>query len=102
MARPRIELQNMLEDILGSSNVYYQPPENLKLQYPAIVYHRDRSWDMWADNNKYLLYKGYIVTFISWNPISPALDRLEYLPLCSFERHYEADGLNHDVFLIYH
>jgi len=30
----RLELQNLLENILGSRNVYFQPPENLKLNYP--------------------------------------------------------------------
>lgn len=97
----RMSLQLKLEEVLGSRNVYFQPPENVKLQYPAIVYHRDRSWDIWADDGKYLLYRGYILTHIGYDPDSTVLDRLELLPMCSFERHYESDGLNHDVYLIY-
>lgn len=29
----RYELQAVLEGILGSGNVYFQPPENLKMRY---------------------------------------------------------------------
>ena len=34
----RIELQSKLEELLGSRQVYYQPPETVKMEYPAIVY----------------------------------------------------------------
>ncbi len=101
MARPRVELQMILEQLSGSSGVYFQPPENLKLQYPCIIYNRDRSWDVWGDNGKYLRYKGYSITRISRNPDDSVLDQLELLPMCSFVRHYVADNLNHDVFVIY-
>lgn len=102
MARPRTELQTKLEELLGSSNVYFQPPENFRMQYPAIVYSRDSSWDIWGDNGKYLLYRGYQIALIGLDPDSPILDRLEFLPMCSYSRHFNADGLNHDIFVIYH
>lgn len=101
MARPRTDLQTILEGVLGSSNVYFQPPESQKINYPAIVYNRDRSFKHNADDKRYLLSKGYQVTLLDWDPDSPALDALEALPFSSFVRHYTADGLNHDVFLIY-
>lgn len=101
MARPRIELDTILRDILGSSNVYFQPPESTKMQYPAIVYNRDRTYNHHADDIKYVHYKGYQVTFIDWDPDNPILDEIEKLPLCDFVRHYVTDGLNHDTFLIY-
>ena len=43
------ELQEVLQGILGNDGkAYFQPPENLKLKYPCIVFernvheHRDR------------------------------------------------------------
>ena len=102
MARPREELQGILEETSGCPRVYFQPPENIVLSYPCIIYERDRSYDIYADNKKYLLYKGYMITYIGKNPDDPAPDRLEVLPMCSFVRHYVNDNLNHDVFLIYH
>ena len=38
----RQTLQSELEAILGSRNVYYQPPANLKMQYPAIRYKKQK------------------------------------------------------------
>lgn len=101
MAQSRLNLQIKLTEILGSQQVYYQPPENVRMRYPAIVYNRDRSWDIWGDNRKYLKYKGYMITLIGHDPDSPIIDAIEELPMCTYNRHYVADGLNHDVFIIY-
>ena len=32
----RIEFQKVLEDILGSKEVYFQKPTNISMKYPAI------------------------------------------------------------------
>lgn len=34
----RLDLQTFLEELLESKNVYFQPPESVKMKYPAIVY----------------------------------------------------------------
>ena len=101
MARPRLELDNQLRSILGSANVYFQPPENTQMRYPCIVYNVDGVFDLFADNRKYLYDKGYMVTYIDWDPDSSVLEALLQMPMCSYVRHYESDNLNHDVFLIY-
>jgi len=101
MARRRTELQNLLEETLRSQNVYFQPPPNLQLKYPCIVYSRDRNWDIWADDKKYLFYKGYSMIYITKTPDDPRVDRLELLPMCSFDRYYVSDNLNHYAFTIY-
>ena len=36
----RDDLHQVLVRILGSNNVYYHPPVNLKISYPAIVYEK--------------------------------------------------------------
>ena len=38
--RTRLDLQKLLEKTLGSRNVYFQPPPNVQMEYPAIVYKR--------------------------------------------------------------
>ena len=38
--KTRYELHEFLCEILGSRNVYFQPPESVKMKYPAIVYER--------------------------------------------------------------
>ena len=53
-------------------------------------------------NNVYSQKKSYEVTVIDKNPDSMIVDRVSKLPYCSHNRHYTADNLNHDVFIIYY
>ena len=98
----RLELQTMLETLLGSRNVYYQPPASVKMSYPAIVYSRASIKNLNADDDVYQQYKAYRVTVVDKNPDSPIVDAVSKLRLCSFQQHYTADNLNHDVFLLYY
>lgn len=97
----RKKLGEKLEKILGSKNVYFQPPENFKLQYPCIVYDTGAGLRMPADNQKYLYFQGYSVTFITRDPDPIVPDKILELPHCQFERPYKADNLYHWVFFIY-
>jgi hypothetical protein len=98
----RVELQTKLENILGSPNVYFQPPVNVQIQYPCIVYSRDRATSDFADDALYRYTKRYQVTFISRDPDSSIPDQVAALPMCVFNRFYTADNLNHDVFFLHH
>lgn len=98
---PRLELQNLLEGLLGSSNVYFQPPANVQMNYPCIVYKRDSADTQFAGNKPYLYVKRYMVTVIDRNPDSEIPDKIAQQPMCLFDRNYAADGLHHDVFNLY-
>lgn len=102
MADRRIELQRVLEEVLGSGNVYFQPPENLKMKYDCIVYERSRIEALYASNAPYRLLDRYQVTAIYKNPDSELPRRLAMLPMCSHDRHFTADNLNHDIFNLYY
>lgn len=97
----RTDLQTLLEAILGSSNVYFQPPINVQMQYPCIVYKRDSSASMFAGNLRYHYVKRYQVTIIDKDPDSLVPDAVAQLPLCAFKNFFTADNLNHDVFDLY-
>ena len=97
----RLNLQTKFEEILGSRNVYYQPPASVKMQYPAIVYRRKDVDTRFANNVVYMQSSSYEVVLIDKNPDSEFVDKLLRLPYCSYDRHYTADNLNHDVFTIY-
>jgi hypothetical protein len=97
----REQLHDLLKEILGSTNVYYQSPADVSMSYPAIVYSKDDIDVEFADNSPYRLKKRYIVTVVSAKPDHPAVDKLAALPLCTFSRWYPADNLNHDVFSLY-
>lgn len=97
----RLELQAKLEELLGSKNVYYQPPESLKMNYPAIVYSKSRIDTRKANNSTYSRNTRYDITVIDRLPDNPVIDKLMELPYCSYDRPYKADNLNHDVLILY-
>lgn len=98
----RLELHEVLCDILGSRHVYYQPPESVKMVYPAIVYSKNSIDIKHGDDLVYRQVVGYSVTLIDKDPDSEFVDKIMQIPMCRFDRHYAADNLNHDVFTIYY
>lgn len=98
----RYSLQAILEELLGNDQVYFQPPENVSMQYPCIVYNRDNAHRSSADNHGYLYVPRYLVTLISRDPDNPAVEAVARLPQVSALRSFLADGLTHDVFELYY
>lgn len=98
---PRLELQAILQERLGAPNVYFQPPPSLTLEFPCIVYSRSAMHTEFADNSLYLRKKRYQVTVIDKNPDSEIPDRVSELPLCSFDRFFSSNQMNHDVFSLF-
>lgn len=97
----RLDLQSVLEGILGSRNVYFQPPPDVVLQYPAIIYDYNRDDDSFANNALYRTIRSYTVTVIDRDPDSTIGDKIRRLPMCSRDRRFKADSLNHDVLRLY-
>lgn len=98
----RLELQIKLEELLGSRNVYYQPPETIKMEYPAIVYSKKNIKSTFANDRMYSMRKCYEILVIDKKPDNKVIDKLLALPYILFDRHYKADNLNHDVFTLYY
>lgn len=98
----RPSLQNLLEEILGSRNTYFQPPESIRMNYPAIVYSLGTIDKLHANDDSYKFLTAYDVTLIDKNPDTEFLIPILSLPYCSFNRFYRADNLNHWVFTLYH
>jgi hypothetical protein len=97
----RVDLQALLEQIPGPRKVYFQPPANVAMEYPVILYERDYAETTYANNAPYRYTKRYQVTVIDRNPDSEIPDKVAALPLCKFNRHFVTQGLHHDVFNIY-
>lgn len=98
----RLDLQAMLEELLGSRNVYFQPPSSVKMKYPAIVYSRKNIENVHADDAVYLQKSCYELIVIDTNPECEHVEKVYKLPYCRFDRHYTKDNLNHDAFTIYY
>jgi hypothetical protein len=97
----RLELQAILVDLLGSDNVYFQPPPTKAMDYPCIRYERTDARTAFADNNPYRNTTAYLITVIDQNPDSLIPAKVADLPMCVFDRFYTADNLNHDVYKIF-
>ena len=98
----REELDALLCEILGSDHVYYQPPENLKIVYPCIVYSLNTFLTRYANNNTYHRRRRYDLIYISREPDEEIVETLADLPYCSMDKVYTSDNLYHYPYTIYY
>lgn len=99
----RLDLQSELEGLLGSRNVYFNPPESLKMKYPCIRYSEGSPYTRRANNGVYMLVHRYEGVIIDPNPDSViAESMLATFQMCSLGSPYPADNLNHFPFTIYY
>ena len=98
----RNDLQKELEKLLGSRHVYYQAPSSVKMEYPAIRYSRSDVDTKFANDKPYLHKNKYEIIVIDRTPDNPVINELLKLPMCTYDRHYTADNLHHDVMTLYY
>lgn len=96
------ELQAKFEELLGSGEVYYNPPASVRISYPAIVFSRSRIKNIFANNQVYGQANLYEVTTITEDPDDPIIGKISRLAMCSFDRHFVSDNLHHNTFSLYH
>jgi len=97
----RLEFQAVLAGIQEDLAVYFQPPPNVAMRYPAIVYNRDFQYAAYADNDLYSRKTRYQVTVIDRDPDSLIPDKVAALPLTRYVRHFTTENLNHDIYDVY-
>lgn len=96
------ELQALLKQIVEpDGKAYFQPPENVQMVYPAIVYFRDDQLAEFASNRSYRRTDRYQLTVIDRNPRSEICRKLEDATNCEFVRSFTTTGLNHNVYNLY-
>lgn len=98
----RLDLHEQLVNILGSRNVYFQPPASTKLNYPCIIYERSTGDTIYADNYPYRVTFRYTLTYITKDPEDSMVEKLaKAFQSIRMDRHFTADNLNHDTFELY-
>ena len=97
----REDLDALLCETLGSEYVYFQPPENLKMRYPCIVYSLNGNFERQADNNAYHRRKEYSLLYITYDPDDAMIDKIADLPYCGMNKPYTAENLHHYPYTIY-
>lgn len=99
MRQQRLKLSEVLHQICP--HVYFQPPNGTKMDYPAIRYERSKPNVKYANNQLYFQKQAYVVTVIDKDPDSEIAERVSKLPMCTFDRPYPANGLNHFVYTLF-
>lgn len=102
MANSRLNLQKELEE-LTNVKVYFQPPENVRLTYPCVLYELSDIKSRYANNHNYLNFKRYTVTVVTTNPDSTMAESImKHFEKASFDRRFKSDNLYHDVVTLYY
>lgn len=99
----RLQLHEELCELLGSRNVYFQPPTSLLMEYPCIRYSKTGVNQRRANGKRYISTNRYELIVIDYDPDSPIPDMiLDHFEMASFDRPYVANNLNHFVITLYY
>lgn len=100
----RIQLHEELKTLLGSSYVYFQPPETIKMKYPCFVYNTEPGGVRHADNLMYIYDARYTLTYITREPdhIDMVKRVLRTFEMIDHDRSFVNDNLYHEVFDLYY
>lgn len=102
MSMTRLELQDALESVLDSTNVYFNPPASVRINYPAIIYKLENIDQRYADDKTYKKDRAYIVTLIHQDPDNDVVDKLVWeFQKIRFDRTYVYENLYHYVYVLY-
>lgn len=102
MGMSRLEVQEAFERLDDSLHVYYQPPESVKIKYPAIIYSVNDYVQRFADNYLYNKDRSYLVMLVHQDPDNPIVEKLLWaFPKMRFDRYYVSDNLHHYVYVLY-
>lgn len=88
---------------LGINNVYFEPPQTIKIAYPCAIFHRGTISSRSADNRTYKKDDSYDLQWICREPDSEMVHTiLEEFRMIRHIRHFTADGLHHDQFKLFY
>lgn len=99
----RIQLNSLLKTLVGTPNVYFQPPASISLSYPCVIYNIGNGDAKFANNKLYKYDHKYELIFIYKKPNNEIIEKvLNELPMCKLDRTYVVDNLNHYAFSVYY
>lgn len=99
----RLQLHEELCTILGTRNVYFQPPENFLMSFPCIRYSLDDIYTERADNLNYRAIRKYKVILIHDDPDNDIVDKLVNFKDCKMVTSpYISDSRYHYVYSLYY
>lgn len=86
-----------------TQNAYFQPPSNIQMKYPCIVYNKTGKDKKFSNDGIYLAKQEYQLMLIEINPDSKVADDIEkHFAYCGIQQYYTADNLNHTTLNLYY
>jgi hypothetical protein len=100
--KTREELQSLLEETLGSHNVYHQSPPNTGMKYPCIVYRFDKVKVKKADNIPYMVTGRWEIHHMYKQSKNSLLEKMLFIaPYVTHDRQIVKEGIYNDYYTIY-
>lgn len=99
----RLLLQEILEGVDGVKKVYFQPPKNIMLEYPCIIYSINRLDSHYSNNTRYLSIPTYDLTLVDYSIDSDIPELILSISNgchATFDRYYASDNLHHWSFTL--
>ncbi len=98
------DLRAQLYLIHDTENVYYDPPESIRMDFPCFRFELNNFDVSHADNKAYSKKPRWAVTYITRDIEEieqVAEEMLEHFKYCNFDTSFRADNLEHAVFNLY-
>ena len=98
----REDFQEYLKSLFDGVEVYYMPPENVRMSYPCFVIKLDHVDNLYSNGQIYSSRIRLSVTYITKHVDDYVIgDMLNANQYASFDRVYTSDNLRHYVFTVY-
>lgn len=99
----RQELQVELRTLLPGKNVYFEPPESLKMVYPCVRYRYSNGYTRFAADRPYNFSNRYELVYITDDATDTTHELIAmHFPLCTLDRVFTQNNLRHFVFSLYY
>lgn len=100
MPNKRLLLHQQL--FVFANNLYFQPPSNVLMKYPCIVYEKATPDKKNANNRTYVSSDEYQITVIERDPDSNTADDIvAAIPYSAIANRFVTDNLYHTIIKLY-
>lgn len=84
-------------------NVYFQPPSNIQMSYPCIVYNKAGKYNLMGNDELYFSMQEYRLMLIERDPDSTVADEIvKHFRNCRIDQYYTVNNLNHTTLELYY
>lgn len=99
----RQKLHEELKRVTGIKNVYFQPPESIKLKYPCVIYSKQPFRTVRANNTAWINNRPYRVVIVCSDGDNKFAEMLlNGFKYCSYDSRYISNNMYHDSLTIFY